>query len=731
MTSDLNAKLKHYRISQSEYEMIKKHLGHEPNDIEWAVYSALWSEHCSYKSSKVHLRKLFTKHPRVVQGPGENAGVIDLGQGERVAFKMESHNHPSFIEPTQGAATGVGGILRDIFTMGARPMASMDYLCFGEAGHQNSPRLINGVVKGVGGYGNCVGVPTVSGQTTFHKSYNNNNLVNAFSLGLFRPGEDIFYGRAEGPGNLVVYMGARTGRDGIHGAAMASESFDEDSEKKKPNIQIGDPFFEKLLIEACLEVMKQKLVVGIQDMGAAGLTSSTFEMASRAKCGLKLDLKKVPLREPDITPEEILLSESQERMVLVVEPAKFKAVEAICNRWDLSCSVIGEITHGDKVELYWGDEKLCSISHEPLVEEAPVYERPFEIPQPAPRKKIEAVNPRMWNETFLAFIASPSMTSREWITNQYDQRVGAKTVSACEDGVALLRLPDSGRVIAMATGCRPLLMEWDVELGAKDAVALPVLQLASRGARALAATDCLNFGNPERRAVMGQFVAAMQGMDQACRAFDVPIISGNVSLYNETLGENIVPTPAMGIVGLREDVHVPKAVLTEEGLILYHLRSPNETTWLGEYATFAGMKPHGTAQINFPELIALQGVYLRLAEFAAASSVIGRGGLAAALVKLSRDGIGIEIAENFTKSVPGRNEIEVLFAERFYSSVFAVRPGDAKRLEALSSEGGVVAEEIGRSKRGLFKVGNLIDLKLDEVLKAYNTGLRGIVEKLA
>jgi phosphoribosylformylglycinamidine synthase II len=676
-------KLKHYRLTLEEYELMKKYLAHEPNKIEWALYSALWSEHCSYKSSKVHLKKLFTKHPRVAQGPGENAGVIDLGLGERVAFKMESHNHPSFIEPTQGAATGVGGILRDIFTMGARPMASMDYLCFGEVSDPQIPRLLNGVVKGIGGYGNCVGVPTVSGQTTFHKSYNKNNLVNAFALGLFRPNENIFYG--------------------------------------KPNVQIGDPFLEKLLIEACLDVMKEKLVVGIQDMGAAGLTSSTFEMASRAQSGLKMDLKKVPLREADITPEEILLSESQERMILVVESSKYKRVEEIFKKWDLSCNVIGEITTGDNVELYWGQELLAKVSHKPLVDKAPLYERPYELPHGPRIQSVQLESPSDFSEEAKKFLASSAMTSRLWITKQYDQRVGAKTVSACEDGVALLRLPDSGRTLGMATGCRPLLMEWDCETGAKDAVVLPVLQLASRGVRALACTDCLNFGNPEKKNIMGQLVASLKALDSACRAFDVPIISGNVSLYNETLGENIVPTPSTGIVGLRDQPFGPSGSLVEENLELYLVRTLKESSWVGEYANFKGKMPQGSAQVDFSSLVTLQNVFLQLVLFAKASQVVSKGGLFGSLVKLSELGTGLDI--NFEEK--NRSPIETLFAERFYAGVWAFDSSDVTELQETCDKhrDHIALQKIGVSGGDKFKFNTILDLSLREIHLAKKQGL--------
>jgi phosphoribosylformylglycinamidine synthase II len=722
--------LKHYRLTQTEYDAMVGHLGHAPNNIEWALYSALWSEHCSYKSSKVFLRKLFTKHERVVQGPGENAGVIDLGLGERVAFKMESHNHPSFIEPTQGAATGVGGILRDIFTMGARPIASMDYLCFGEEGDANTPRLVQGVVRGIGGYGNCVGVATVNGQTNFNKRYNGNILVNAFSLGLFRPGEEIFYGKASGIGNLIVYVGARTGRDGVHGAAMASESFDSDIEKKKPNVQIGDPFFEKLLIEACLEVMKHKLVVGIQDMGAAGLTSSTFEMAARAGSGLKIDLKKVPLREPDITAEEILLSESQERMVLIVEPEKLERVEEIFKRWDLSCSVIGEITSDPLVELTWGHETLAKVAHEPLVDKAPVYERPYVLPQAPAKNKISCTSLGLNEEAFLRFLTVPARGSREAIFKQYDQRVGARTISACEDSVALLRLPDSGRVLGMTTGCRPLLMEHNTILGARDAIALPVLQMAARGVTALAVTDCLNFGNPEKPEVMGEFVAALQALNEACVAFDTPIISGNVSLYNETLGESIIGTPSTGVVGLRDNLDGPCGFLSREGLDIFLVRTAGETTLTGEFFEELGLKVEGEAEVNLEQAVRLQKMFLKLAPLGESSHVISKGGLAMALFKMVRGGVGVHIdVKEGSMTIP-----EFLFAERFYASVWAVTPDRCEKFKQLVSEDAqnIKCEQIGKSGGDSLRINHYFKIQVETLNSAYkNGGVGGFFETLA
>lgn len=729
---NLETKLKHYRLSQAEYEKIKEHLGHEPSNIEWALFSALWSEHCSYKSSKVHLRKLFTKHTRVVQGPGENAGVIDLGEGERVAFKMESHNHPSFIEPTQGAATGVGGILRDIFTMGARPIASMDYLCFGSPQNEHIPRLLNGVVAGIGGYGNCVGVPTINGQTTFHESYNNNNLVNAFALGLFRPGEKIFYGKASGVGNWIVYVGARTGRDGVHGAAMASESFDNDSEKKKPNVQIGDPFFEKLLIESCLEVMKQDLVVGIQDMGAAGLTSSSFEMAARAQSGLLMDLSLVPLREPDISPEEILLSESQERMLLIVDPTKFQQVAQVFKRWDLEACKIGEIIGGDKVRLTWAGKTLAEVPVAPLVDGAPVYERPFVEPVISKAQRPPLPDLDTYNEETIGFLKSPSMASRQWIYHQYDQRVGAKTVLSSPDQAGILQLPDSKRALGMAVGCRPLVMEQDPHKGGLDSIILPALELAAKGVRALAVTDCLNFGNPERPEIMGEFVAALNGLNEACRAFDTPIISGNVSLYNETNGKSIVGTPSTGLVGVgpklnESQTFCPSGSFRSAGLEIYLLETPQCSLWLGEYARYKKQKPQALPGIFLEEAVNLQKTLLLAAPWLEATRVVGKGGLMFALSRLVMEGVGAQI------DFLGREKssLDFLFAERFYSVVAAAKAGEENKVQDLAQKSGARLTRLGKTGGDVLRINHYFEVRIGSLKSAYQTGLGGLLEKLA
>lgn len=516
---------------------MKSLLKREPSNVEWALFSALWSEHCSYKSSRVHLKKFKWDHPRVLTSEGENAGVVDLGEGERIAFKMESHNHPSFIEPFHGAATGVGGILRDIFTMGARPIAIADFLCFGNPEAPRMKTLMKQVVKGISYYGNCVGVPTVSGATYSMPEYDQNILVNAFALGLFEGDRKVTVSGAQGVGNLVVYVGAKTGSDGVHGASMASESFSEDMESKRPTVQIGDPFYEKLLIEACLEILDQDLVVAMQDMGAAGLTSSSFEMSSKGKVGLKMHLDRVPLRDSRLGPEEILLSESQERMLLICEPSKFKAIQKVFARWGLESTAIGEVVSDRDVELLWKGETLTKVDPDLLVENAPVYERPYSAL-------------KMKNKIDYPGKGKPA-DSKKWIYRQYDQRVGLRTAQEAGHPVALVRL-NSGRMLSIALGCRPWLMKQDPVLGAYDTVFEPAIKMVCAGAWPVAITDCLNFGNPEKPEIMSEFVASVEAIAHAAKLWDAPVISGNVSFYNETEGRGIPPTPATGVVGLRK-----------------------------------------------------------------------------------------------------------------------------------------------------------------------------------
>jgi phosphoribosylformylglycinamidine synthase II len=546
-------------LSEEEYGRVLNALGRTPNVTELGIFAALWSEHCSYKSSRVHLSKLPARGPRVVQGPGENAGVVDRGGGWVAIFKMESHNHPSFIEPYQGAATGVGGILRDVFTMGARPIMLLDSLRFGSLDAPRMWHLVDGVVRGIGDYGNCVGVPTVGGELDFHPSFNGNVLVNAMCVGVARA-DAVFYGRASGPGNRVVYLGSKTGRDGIHGATMASDVFDEAATAKRPTVQVGDPFTEKLLIECSLELMAKGLVVGIQDMGAAGLTSSAFEMASRAGCGLTLDLSRVPPRENGMTPYELMLSESQERMLLVATPARVAKVLEVCKRWGLDAVEIGMVTAAPEVVATFDGREAFRLPLAPLVEEAPRYERPFVRPVPAAAATLPPLHGRDLGADLRAILSSPSLASARAVWEQYDHSVGAGTVVGPGADAALVLIPGTEIGLAATTDCNTIACGLDPRTGAAHAVAEAVRNLACVGAEPVGVTDCLNFGSPENARVMGQFVAGVEGIAEACEAFGVPVVSGNVSFYNETSGAAILPTPTVGMVGVVPELHhVPRA----------------------------------------------------------------------------------------------------------------------------------------------------------------------------
>jgi phosphoribosylformylglycinamidine synthase subunit PurL len=543
-------------LSDEEYQRILKALGREPNLVELGIFSVMWSEHCSYKSSRVHLKKLPTEAPWVIQGPGENAGVIDIGDGDAAIFKMESHNHPSYIEPYQGAATGVGGILRDVFTMGARPVANMNALRFGRPDHPKTRHLVAGVVAGIGGYGNCVGVPTVGGEVNFDAAYDGNILVNAMTVGVAKT-DKIFYSAATGIGNPIVYVGSKTGRDGIHGATMASADFAEDSEEKRPTVQVGDPFTEKLLIEACLELMATDAIVAIQDMGAAGLTSSSVEMASKGGAGIRLDMNKVPCRERGMTPYEMMLSESQERMLMVLKPGREAEAEAIFRKWELDFSVIGEVTDTGHMVLEFNGEVVCDIPLGPLADEAPCYQRPYAIPK-APKPLTDIPESSDIAADLLKLMGSPNLASRRWVWEQYDQSVGADTVQRPGGDAAVVRVHGSKKALAITTDVTPRYCYADPVEGGKQAVAEAYRNLCAVGATPLAITNCLNFGNPQRPEIMGQFVGCVEGMAEACRALDFPVVSGNVSLYNETKNDEgsslaILPTPAIGGVGLLED----------------------------------------------------------------------------------------------------------------------------------------------------------------------------------
>jgi len=541
-------------LSEEEYQRVLTALGREPNLVELGIFSVMWSEHCSYKSSRIHLKKLPTEGPQVICGPGENAGVIDIGDGQAAIFKMESHNHPSYIEPYQGAATGVGGILRDVFTMGARPVANLNALRFGRPDHPKMRHLISGVVHGIGGYGNCVGVPTVGGEVNFHPAYDGNILVNAMTVGVADQ-DKIFYSAASGVGNPIVYVGSKTGRDGIHGATMASADFGEDAEAKRPTVQVGDPFTEKLLIEACLELMASDAIVAIQDMGAAGLTSSSVEMASKGGVGIELIMDDVPQREEGMTAYEMMLSESQERMLMVLKPGREDFAEAIFRKWELDFAVIGHVTETGRMVLRHKGEVVCDIPLAPLADDAPLYDRPH-VPTEAPAA-IASPGCQDPAADLLKLMGSPDIASRRWIWEQYDHMVGGDTVQRPGGDAAVVRVHGTQKGLAMSTDCTPRYCYADPVTGGMQAVVETWRNITAVGAKPLAITNCLNFANPQRPEIMGQIVGCLEGMSQACRALDYPIVSGNVSLYNESKatggGSAILPTPAIGGVGLMAD----------------------------------------------------------------------------------------------------------------------------------------------------------------------------------
>jgi phosphoribosylformylglycinamidine synthase len=539
-------------LTPAEYDRAVEIMGRHPNRTELGIFSVMWSEHCSYKSSKRWLKTLPTTAPWVICGPGENAGVIDIGDGDAVVFKIESHNHPSYIEPYQGAATGVGGILRDVFTMGARPIANLNALRFGDPSHPRTRGLVAGVVAGIGGYGNCVGVPTVGGETNFHASYNGNCLVNAMTVGIAKA-DRIFYAKASGPGNSVVYVGAKTGRDGIHGATMASAEFDEKSEEKRPTVQVGDPFKEKLLIEACLELMATDAIVAIQDMGAAGLTSSSTEMAGKGGLGIELQLDRVPMREPGMTAYEIMLSESQERMLMILRPGAEDIANRIFAKYELDCVTIGTLTDTGRLVLRMGDSVEADMPIAPVSAAAPEYDRPW---TPAPRRpRIDAasVPAHAAGAALERLMGCPDLASRRWIWEQYDYLIRGQTVVRPGGDASVVRLPESGKALALSVDCTPRYCHADPEAGGMQAVAETYRNISATGARPLAITDNMNFGNPERPEIMGQFVGCIAGMRKACEALDYPVVSGNVSLYNETSGAAIMPAPVIGGVGLLAD----------------------------------------------------------------------------------------------------------------------------------------------------------------------------------
>ena len=639
-------------LKHDEYDRIVEGLGREPNLTELGIFSAMWNEHCSYKSSKYWLKTLPTSGERVVQGPGENAGVIDIDDGDVAVFKMESHNHPSFIEPYQGAATGVGGILRDIFTMGARPVANLNALRFGEPSHPKTKHLLSGVVQGIGGYGNCIGIPTVGGEVNFHPSYNGNILVNAMTVGIAKK-DKIFYSAAAGIGNPVVYVGSKTGRDGIHGATMASAEFDDDSEDKKPTVQVGDPFTEKLLLEACLELMKEDAIIAIQDMGAAGLTSSSIEMASKGNVGLEIDLTKVPMRAQNMSAYELMLSESQERMLMVIDPSKEAMARNIFKKWDLEFEVIGTVTDTKKLVLNMHGKQEACIPINILVEDAPEYQREYKIRSPT--KEIE-IKPNEFNsktiiDDLIKMISHPNLCSRKWIWEQYDHMVMADTIVRPGSDAAVVRVHGTNKGIAISTDCSPTYCRHNPFEGGKHAVVETWRNIVASGATPIAITDCMNFGNPEKPDIMGEFVECIRGMAEACSALNYPVVSGNVSLYNETNGEGIYPTPAIGGVGLIKDLSKTMTIdLKKEGNIICVIGESNNHLGNTQFLSIVKNKEEGsTPKINLDDEIKNGMFVLDCIKKDIAKSVhdIGEGGLLVAAAEMCIAGkLGLQISTN-------------------------------------------------------------------------------------
>ena len=724
------ATVKAHKISDQEYEEILKILGREPNLLELGIFSAMWSEHCSYKSSKKYLNGFPTKAPWVIQGPGENAGVIDVGGGVAAVFKMESHNHPSFIEPFQGAATGVGGILRDVFTMGARVVANMNSLRFGEVrGESENARkqryLLKGAVAGIAHYGNCMGIPTIGGETTFDPSFNGNILVNAFALGLCKS-DEIFYGRAEGIGNPVIYVGSKTGRDGLGGAVMASDSFNDANKSLRPTVQVGDPFAEKLLMEACLELFKTDYVVGIQDMGAAGLTSSSFEMAGRSGSGMKMYLDRVPMRETGMTPYELMLSESQERMLICAKKGCEQKILEMFKKWDLDAEIIGEVTDSGVMELYWHGELAGEIPIAPLSEASPVLDRPTSRPKYLDEIKNLQISENVDNKTaFWKLLSEPEVLNKSLIYDQYDANIQTNTIKQPGLlGAAVIRMKETGRAIAMAAQCDPRANFVDPKNGAARAVAAAGRKVAMSGATPLAITDCLNYGNPQNPEVMWQFAQGCEGIKEACRELNTPVVSGNVSLYNDTEGVSVYPTPAIVTVGVNEDANASlPSVFTRAGTAIYVL---GETK--GEFAASLYAKALFDAvggelrAVDYKKERALWDLVIEANKSGALefANSVGVGGVAITLAKMAcLSSLGAECKFDVKKP-------SFIFDESFSRAIVGVK--DEAKFESLAAKHGVKFEKIGSVGGDKFKL-NDIEEKLSDVSEVYFNKFAAIIRQ--
>ncbi|MCR9069042.1 MAG: phosphoribosylformylglycinamidine synthase subunit PurL [Rhodobacteraceae bacterium] len=699
-------------LTPDEYDRILEIIGRVPSFTELGIFSAMWNEHCSYKSSKKWLRTLPTEGPQVICGPGENAGIVDIGDGQAVVFKMESHNHPSYIEPYQGAATGVGGILRDVFTMGARPIAAMNALSFGELSHPKTRSLVNGVVAGIGGYGNCFGVPTVGGELRFHPAYNGNCLVNAFAAGLV-DADRIFYSAASGVGMPVVYLGAKTGRDGVGGATMASAEFDDTIEEKRPTVQVGDPFTEKRLLEACLELMETGAVISIQDMGAAGLTCSAVEMGDKGGLGIQLTLDHVPQREAAMTAYEMMLSESQERMLMVLRPEKEAEARAIFQKWDLDFAIVGETIAEDRFVVLHGNEVKADLPLSKLSSTAPEYDRPWVATEPAPEMDpVPELDPV---DALRALISSPNYASRAWVYEQYDSQVMADTVRAPGLGAGIVRVHGTRKALAFTADVTPRYVRANPVEGGKQAVAEAFRNLCAVGAKPLATTDNLNFGNPEKPRIMGQFVGAIQGIGAACRALDMPIVSGNVSLYNETDGQAILPTPTIGAVGLIEDLDQIIAGTARDGHVL--LMVGETAGHLGQSALLAEVfnREDGDAPPVDLGAEARNGAFIRdQRDWITACTDLGDGGLALAAFEMAvAGGVGLSLDAADMPTLFGEDQGRYLIATNF---------DKAEALMVAAGQAGVPLVSVGRVGGDMIRIG-AAEAPLDELIALWSRAL--------
>jgi len=709
-------------LKPDEYSKIKELLGREPNLLELGIFSAMWNEHCSYKSSRVHLKNLPTKGKNVIQGPGENAGVIDIGDNDAIIFKIESHNHPSYIEPYQGAATGVGGILRDVFTMGARPIALLNSIHFGSPFHPKTKSLLNGVVSGIGGYGNCIGIPTVAGETKFNSTYNENILVNAMAVGHARK-DKIFYSKAKGINKSVVYVGSKTGRDGIHGASMASAEFDENSEDKRPTVQVGDPFTEKLLMEACLELMKDNSIISIQDMGAAGLTSSSVEMASKGDLGIELNLDKVPCREDNMTPYEMMLSESQERMLIVLEDEKEEEARKIFKKWDLDFVVIGKTTNTNNLTLKFEDKIVGEISISALASKAPIYERKWiKTKLPEKQTQIKDLKKIKLEDALLKILSSPNQSNKSWVTEQFDQMVMTDTIQRSGSDASIIRIHKKEKAIAVTVDSSANYCKAHPHTGGKQIVCENWRNLISVGAKPIAITNCLNFGNPENSKVMGEFAECLLGIKEACEFLDYPIVSGNVSFYNGTNKKNIYPTPVIGGVGLILNINnTINQYLKKEGNIILQIGKNfghlHQSIFLEEiYSLIEGPPP----EINLSNEKNNGLTILKLINNKLVSSVhdVSSGGLILALAEMTfNSGYGVNINKPDNLS----NLMEYYFSEDQGRYLIEVEKNNLNKINKILSENNVFSKIVGSVQKDYFEITGELKIAVNDLYKANNT----------